>query len=212
MDVAETTDTSDQVRQEPVQEAEEDISDEVQAAGIIEPQSPKIATGNTPFQGLGGSSKWGAMFSSTKPEHSPPESPPSKAPPPPNFTANPVPPTTRTAFAEIPVPSSSATPHRSTPPQLRELQLTVSRSGFNHEGYIKRQAYYGSFIPDKKTIMAGDLEDRVPLEGLLDIQSSSKEVPLRIRNRNKEKYGQGNMPLQEMWELGKMDRERKEST
>ena len=55
--------------------------------------------------------------------------------------------------------------------------------------------------------MAEDLEDRVPLDGMVDVSLNKEEVPLRIRIKNQEKQVQKNIPLREMWEEGQRERE-----
>lgn len=55
--------------------------------------------------------------------------------------------------------------------------------------------------------MAEDLEDRVPLEGMVDVSLSKAEVPLRIRIKKQEKQTQRRVSLREMWEEGRRDRE-----
>lgn len=55
--------------------------------------------------------------------------------------------------------------------------------------------------------MAEDLEDRVPLEGMVDVSLSKAEVPLRIRIKKREKQAQRNVSLWELWEEGRRDRE-----
>ncbi|KAL9021983.1 MAG: hypothetical protein Q9185_000854 [Variospora sp. 1 TL-2023] len=90
-------------------------------------------------------------------------------------------------------------------PPIREFQLTVAKSIFNHQAYIERQAYYAGFNPDMRTIMADDLRGRVPLEGHLDCSLNKPDVPLRIRLRRKEKV-KPQMSLMQLWEKGKRER------
>lgn len=114
---------------------------------------------------------------------------------------------------EIAPPSSSnakPSPHHEL--QHREFQLTISRSYLNHQAYIERQAYYGSFTPDMRSIMAEDLESRVPLKGLADCRLGKEEVPLRIRQKRKEKDAErGWMGLKELWEIGRREKQRLET-
>ena len=58
-----------------------------------------------------------------------------------------------------------------------------------------------------KTIMAEDLENRVPLAGMVDVSLSKEEVPLRIRIKRQEKQAQRIISLREMWEEGRRERE-----
>ena len=208
-----------QRRYEKAAQEQEDVdivNDDISSAASIDSHSSKATRGETSFPVKDGSTRWGATFGSEKstpnapaPSPSPSPSPP-KARPPPTFTPNPLPPTPMNPFAEAPFPPPEALPLPSTSPQRRELHLSISRSFTNHDAYIKRQGYYGDFKLNRKTIMAEDLENRVPLEGMLDVSLSKEEVPLRIRIRKQEKQVQKSISLREMWEQGR--RERSEST
>lgn len=91
--------------------------------------------------------------------------------------------------------------------ELREFRLQISYSQGNHQEYIKRQAYYGGFKLDTSTIMAEDLEGRVPLEGMVDCAINKPEVPLWVRDMRKdknEKVGIGS--LRKLWEEGRRSR------
>ncbi|KAL8957996.1 MAG: hypothetical protein Q9193_004862 [Seirophora villosa] len=103
-----------------------------------------------------------------------------------------------------PRPKEQEEKGKSSPP-IREFQLTVAKSIFNHQAYIERQAYYAGFNPDMKTIMAEDLKGRVPLEGHRDCSLNKPDVPLRIRLRRKEK-AKPQLSLMELWEKGKRER------
>ncbi|KAL8850613.1 MAG: hypothetical protein Q9221_004483 [Calogaya cf. arnoldii] len=101
--------------------------------------------------------------------------------------------------------SSKAKKDKPTSTPIKEFQLTVVSSVFNHQAYIERQAYYAGFNPDTKTIMAEDLKDRVPLEGFLDCDLNKRDVPLRIRLKRKEQ-NRSQVSLKELWETGKIER------
>lgn len=91
--------------------------------------------------------------------------------------------------------------------ELREFRLQISYSQGNHQEYIKRQAYYGGFKLDTSSIMAEDLEGRVPLEGMVDCAINKPEVPLWVRDMRKdknEKVGIGS--LRKLWEEGRRSR------
>ncbi|KAL8703488.1 MAG: hypothetical protein Q9201_003331 [Fulgogasparrea decipioides] len=88
---------------------------------------------------------------------------------------------------------------------VKEFELTVAQSLLNHQAYIERQGYYAGFNPDMKTIMAADLKDRVPLEGLADCRLNKGEVPLRQRLLKKER-ARPKPTLMELWESGKRER------
>lgn len=108
-----------------------------------------------------------------------------------------------------PLPNSNA--DLRSHPNLRrlEFQLTISRSHLNHQAYIERQAYYGSFTPDTRTIMAEDLESRVPLKGLADCKLGKEEVPLRIRQKRTEKNAEREwVGLKGLWEMGQREKQR----
>ncbi|KAL8680294.1 MAG: hypothetical protein Q9186_003476 [Xanthomendoza sp. 1 TL-2023] len=102
-------------------------------------------------------------------------------------------------------PSPEAGKNQHTPPPIREFQLTVVKSLFDHQAYIERQAYYAGFNPEMKTIMAEDLKDRVPVEGFLDCSLNKRDVPLRIRLKRKEQ-NRSPISLRELWETGKRER------
>lgn len=91
--------------------------------------------------------------------------------------------------------------------ELREFRLQISYSQGNHQEYIKRQAYYGGFKLDTSSIMAEDLEGRVPLEGMVDCAINKPEVPLWVRDMRRdknEKVGMGS--LRKIWEEGRRSR------
>ena len=93
-------------------------------------------------------------------------------------------------------PSSGKQPDNS---ETREFQLWITHSQMNHRAYIERQGYYTGFVPDRKTIMAADLEDRAPLSGLIDCWIKKSEVPLRIRNSQKERGLLEPYSLRSLW-------------
>ena len=208
-------------KEEQEQEDEDIINDEIPSTHSIDSQPSKPVVGETSFPVKGGTTRWGTTFgsanarqknvASSAPPPPPPPPPPTplKARSPSTFTPNPLP-TPANPFAEAPLPHSDALSNPPTSSQRRELHLSISRSHTNHEAYIKRQGYYGDFKLNTRTIMAEDLENRVPLEGMVDVSLSKEEVPLRIRIRKQEKQAQKTISLREMWEEGR--RERGEST
>ncbi|KAA6415538.1 MAG: hypothetical protein FRX48_00254 [Lasallia pustulata] len=106
-------------------------------------------------------------------------------------------------------PPSNAHPGPNPDDLHREFQLTISRSHLNHQAYIERQAYYGPFIPDMRSIMAEDLESRVPLKGMADCKLGKEEVPLRIRQRRKERDAERAwVGLKGLWEMGQREKQR----
>lgn len=119
-------------------------------------------------------------------------------------------PSTEPEIAPPPSRNAQFYPHHEL--QQREFQLTISRSHLNHQAYIERQAYYGPFNPDLRSIMAEDLESRVPLWGLADCKLGKEEVPLRIRQKRKEEVAErGWVGLKELWEIGRREKQRLET-
>lgn len=91
--------------------------------------------------------------------------------------------------------------------ELREFRLQTSYSQGNHQEYIKRQAYYGGFKLDTSSIMAEDLEGRVPLEGMVDCAINRPEVPLWVRDMRRDKHEKVGMgSLRKIWEEGRRRR------
>ncbi|KAL8735045.1 MAG: hypothetical protein Q9181_002983 [Wetmoreana brouardii] len=118
---------------------------------------------------------------------------------------------TQKLAAELAANSQATSPpeeeNRDTTPSapVKEFELTVAQSLLNHQAYIERQGYYAGFNPDMKTIMAADLKDKVPLEGLADCRLNKGEVPLRQRLLKKER-ARPKPTLMALWELGKRER------
>ena len=57
--------------------------------------------------------------------------------------------------------------------------------------------------------MAEDLEERVPVKGMMDCQMKKEEVPLRVRLKrqdDEEKSNNDRKTLMELWEEGKNER------
>lgn len=91
----------------------------------------------------------------------------------------------------------------SSPPSIREFQLTISPSVLNHQALIQRQHYYGSFKLDTDTIMGEDLERRVPVAGLADCQWKKGEAPLRIRKIWEDEANRESVVLMDLWREGR---------
>ena len=100
--------------------------------------------------------------------------------------------------ASRPQPQPQSQPHR-------EFHLTITQSNMDHGKYIERQGYYAGFNPDNQTIMAEDLEARVPLIGLTDCQIRRMEAPARVVAKWRDKAAQRTTTLQEMWEKGRKE-------
>lgn len=96
--------------------------------------------------------------------------------------------------------ASSAATSQPTAASVREFKLWVTPSHMNHQLYIERQGYYTEFVPDRKTLMAQDFENRVPLAGMVDCRIDKVEVPLRIRNRRKERGLPEPFSIRAQWE------------
>ena len=147
------------------------------------------------FQGLNE-----AQRQSTKPTTIGPSIKPSsnQALPPKGSLADP------TTLPEPPNPDKhSQSSSQSTAPPIREFQLWISPSHMNHQAYIEQQGYYTNFVPDRKIRMAEDLEGRVPLYGLIDCQTKKHEVPLRIRNKRREKGLLQPFSIRALWDKPK---------
>ena len=114
-------------------------------------------------------------------------------------------PTPKTSATAIPLPPSPEPSRAKETKPAREFELTVSRSLLNHQAYIERQGYYEGFNPDMKTLMAGDLKRRVPLEGYADCRLLREETPLRLRLKRKDEKRR-EVSLRGMWEEWKGER------
>ena len=91
---------------------------------------------------------------------------------------------TSTPFPYPKTPQPPPTPFPPSPisPGLPyQISLTISPSILSHKAYIARQGYYECFDPAKQTVMAEDLEKRVPMVGLRDLSWAKPELPLRLR-------------------------------
>lgn len=102
--------------------------------------------------------------------------------------------------------SMHAPPHNPDPPptnapRMREFEVTAEMSTFHHQGHIERQAHYGGFNVEMKTLVAEDLAASVPLLGMADVLTREVEVPLRIQKRRAEELARVKS-LREMWEEG----------
>ena len=96
--------------------------------------------------------------------------------------------------------ASSAAASQPTAASVKEFKLWVTPSHMNHQAYIERQGYYTEFVPDRKTLMAKDFEDRVPLAGMVECRIDKAEVPLRIRTRRKERGLPEPFSIRAQWE------------
>ena len=208
-EVGKTTHTPQVEEEEDKNKKEVDV-DDIMITGEIQ-RLARIEAEDAAVKGLkpSGTGKWGTTFSSIKPPdtHIPPPLPilphtsPSPSPQQPQHTSSaqslasgipePSPlPTAAQSIRSTP-PSSSPSPNSSPPSPLRETQIIIFPSILNHESYISRQGYHSRFTPQNNSIMAEDLEKRVPLEGMKDLSLRKEEVPLRIRMRNQEREREG---------------------
>lgn len=181
-----------------------DIDDELDPNSSGDSRLTKKLSGTTAFQGLGGSDKWSAVGKPIK--ENPLESVPTPSQPRP-FTPNSLPLYSPSAPADLPVPSPHQAHSFPTEPEFRAFCLKISRSLLDHQAYIERQGYYGRFNVDKMSMMAEDLQDRVPLEGMMDCQLRKPEVPLWVRDMKKDKVTRSRPSLRQMWEEGRRERE-----
>lgn len=159
--------------------------------------STPIATKSNPSQLPNGTQKWGSRGPSVEkplpppPPHSPiPSDSTPKPPPSPSFPLFPLEPQKTDRYG------------RSISTRYREYKLEIRPSNMNHKAYIARQAYFGPFPPDRKTIMAAGLEGRVPLDGIVDCHVGKPEVPLRVRVKMKERGAFKRFSIRELFEKG----------
>ena len=184
-----------------------DVGDEVYTGSGHNNRSKKRTPKAASFQGLVRSNKWGATTPTTEttqdncPNASSPSSHQTS-----QFTPNPVPVYSPGESPEIPIPPKSHTFVERTEPEFREFQLKISRSHHNHRAYIERQGYYGGFNPDRMSIMAEDLQNRVPMEAMVDCQLNKPEVPLWVKEMKADRVAKKRASLRQMWEEGKRER------
>ena len=99
--------------------------------------------------------------------------------------------------------NSSSSPQTSQPsraPLFKEFELKITPSRMKHQTYMERQGYYFQFTPDSRTIMAADLEGRVPLAGLTDCHVKKEEIHLRIRQDRARNGGPQPFSIRKLWE------------
>lgn len=178
-------------------EGERYIEDEEMPSNKANQAASSIQSKDKRFQGLGGWHKWRATSNQVDPplQHSSDQVLPPKG----SLVDPTILPSSGTDKRSSPSLPSTQTPQPITAP-IREFQLWVSPSHMNHQAYIERQGYYASFIPNRKTIMAEDLENRVPLAGLIDCRINKEEVPLRLRNKRQEKGLSEPFSIRALWE------------
>lgn len=185
----------------------DDIDDELQTDSNHSNRETKMISEAVAFQGLGGSKKWGNALPATRmtDDNSPNTSSIStqRSQFTPNAEANYSP----GMVTNIPIPRRSKDTIEPTEPEFRRFQLRISRSHRNHRDYIERQGYYGAFNPNKLTIMAEDLQGRVPVEAMIDCQLSKPEVPLWVKNMKNDRVTRKRLSLRQLWEEGKQARE-----
>lgn len=166
-------------------------------SGKVSEAAPGIETKDKKFQALRGSRKWGATGEESDPSSK--EYSDKPLPPKGSLTDPAILPLPSTDSQASPSTSSAAASQPSAAP-VREFKLWVTPSHMNHQAYIERQGYYTEFVPDRKTLMAQDLEERVPLAGMIDCRIDKTEVPLRIRNRRKERGLPEPFSIRAQWE------------
>ncbi|KAL9118102.1 MAG: hypothetical protein Q9187_005356 [Circinaria calcarea] len=189
---------SDSTQEATRQVVEDSIEDQI--TGVKRPISD---ADDAAIKELKDRKPWGTTFPSVQALSNPPPEP---SPVPPDST----PPSSSVPVANPPLPfplpsSSVQIPSSIDDPQppLREVQIHVSPSTLNHQAYISRQGYYSGFRVSNKTIMAEDLEGRVPVFGMVDLRMDKEETPIRIRVKRDEVGNQKALPrLRELWEAG----------
>lgn len=186
--------------------AENNVDDELHTGTGIRSRSRESASGATTFQGPVGGDIWDHSRSAAeiRQDKSPKQSSSHRQPQ--QFTPNPAPLNSPGSLADIPVPPPPQRLNKPTPPEFRKFQLKISRSYTNHHEYIERQGYYGGFNVDTSSIMAEDLQNRVPLEGMADCQLKKPEVALWVKDMKKDKLGKQRPTLRQMWEEGRRER------
>ena len=153
---------------------------------------------HTAFVGLNGS-KWPVTRSALAAQNT---SKSTKTQSPKTFTPNPLPSIASSTEIPIPPPTPPETYSPSQPPI--EFELTVSRSSLNHQKYIERQHYYGGFRLNLRSMMADDLDGRVPSQGMADCHINREEKQLRLRlDKGEERKVTS---LGEMWREGRTER------
>lgn len=158
------------------------------------------------FELQDGKSELSPLRGSLNSEESNSPTDPSRGPQSKIMTSNPLPGQASDILAQIPVPPSATTFDPPPPRPPREYQLTISPSNMDHATYIERQGYYGGYNTDNGSIMAEDLEGRVPMHGLIDCQIRRAEAPGRVVAKWRDRAAQKKTTLQELWENGKKAR------
>ena len=198
-----STDTQAASEQKSSSFIEEDVNDEEGSSSDKAQEAARsIRAEENGFQGFGGSGRWGDVKKELKSTAKPSSD---QVLPPKGYLVDPMTLPAPAISEDQPGSSSSTSPQasKSTPLPVREFNLYVTPSNFNHQAYIERQGYYANFVPDRKTIMAQDLEGRVPLEGLFDCRINKQEVPLRMRNNRKAKGPPESFSLKALWDSRK---------
>ena len=149
------------------------------------------------YQGLSGSREWGATSQESVSSSNQSSE---KQLPPKGSLADPAILPLTSPDNQASASTSSAAASQPTAASVREFKLWVTSSHMNHQAYIERQGYYTEFVPDRKTLMAQDLEDRVPLAGMVDCRIDKTEVSLRIRNWRKERGLPEPFSIRAQWE------------
>ena len=192
-----------ELHSESTQEARQDNVEGSTENRVTEPKWATAEAEAAAVKNLKDQKPWGTTFSSVSPPSNPPPEPlPDSHESVPSPSSTPIPPTS----LPFSLPSSSVeTPSQvdNPPPPQREVQIHVSPSSLNHQAYISRQGYYSSFRVSNKTIMAEDLEQRVPVFGMVDLRMDKEETPIRIRVKRDEAGDREALPrLRELWENG----------
>ena len=178
--------TASESKSEYLLEGDDDNDEEGSSSDKANEAAKSIKTDDNGFPGFGGSRTWGSWHGQMAKSSS------NQVLQPKGYLADPT---------TLPSPDTSEDPQplQSAAPLAREFMLYVTPSRMNHRAYIERQGYYTDFVPNRKTIMAGDLESRVPLQGLFDCHVKKDEVSLRSRNKRKDRDLHGPFSLSALW-------------
>ena len=174
--------------------AEEEAQAEFQEAAEPRVQYATSARGAVNFHRL---------TNTTTPASPSPTAKNTKPQPPRPSTQTSTPPPQKPASLPTPPPSSPAKPSPGPETKRREFYLEIERSGMNHHSYVQRQYYYDGWRLEERTLMADDLQGRVPVEGFREFDTGKGERALRVRLMRREREEGKRVALREMWERGR---------
>lgn len=113
-----------------------------------------------------------------------------------------------TGFAPSPQPNTTKPASQQKPRHtstLKDMRFLAEYWQGNQQDFLERSPTWGPFTINKNSAVQQDLERRVPLVGLSDINIQKKEVPLRILRKRHEEIKARKTWLQ-IWHEGKAER------